>query len=73
MIRTIKDLREAIKDLDDDDFIYATDRQGNALDIWYVDDTTSFGFWTLKLSDTCEFFPHQRIVKGKGENKEKEI
>lgn len=67
MIRTIKDLKEAIKDLDDDDFVYATDCQGNALGIWCVDDTTSFGFWTLKLFNTCEFFPHQRIVKDKVE------
>ena len=67
MRRTIKDLREAIKDLDDNDFVYATDCQGHALDIWCVDDTTSFGFWTLQLSDTCEFFPHQRIVKDKVE------
>lgn len=33
MIRTIKDLKEAIKDLDDDDFVYVTDCQGNAFDI----------------------------------------
>lgn len=56
MIRTIKDLKEAIKDLDDNDFVYATDHLGNAFDIWYVDDTTNFGFWTLKPSDTCDFF-----------------
>lgn len=58
MIRTIKDLREAISHLDDDDFIYATDCNDNPLDILCVDDSTSIGFWELKLADSCEFFPN---------------
>lgn len=54
---TIKELREAISHLDDDDFVYATDCNGTPLDILYVDDGTSIGFWELKLADSCEFFP----------------
>lgn len=53
MIRTIGDLREAIKDLDDDDFIYAVTSypEKKCLDIRYIDDATSIGFWEIRLDD----------------------
>lgn len=56
MIRTVKDLKDALSNLDDDDFIYAVDSNRNALDILYIDDSTSIGFWELKLDNSCEFF-----------------
>lgn len=47
MIRTVKELKDALSNLDDDDFIYAVDSNRNALDILYIDDSTSIGFWEL--------------------------
>lgn len=63
MIRTIKDLKEAIANIDDDDFVYAVDRNGTPFDIFCVDDSTSIGFWELRLDNTCEFFPQHNNCK----------
>lgn len=54
MIKTIRDLREAIKDLDDDDFIYGVTAypEHKALDILCVQDSTSIGFWEIHLDNS---------------------
>lgn len=53
MIRTIKELREAIEDLPDDNIIYAQTRDGSIFDILCVEDATSVGFWEIRLDDVC--------------------
>lgn len=55
MIKTIRELREAIKDLDDDDFIYAVTAypERKNLDILCVEDSTSIGFWEIRLDNNC--------------------
>lgn len=50
---TIKELREAIEDLPDDNIIYAQTRDGNIFDILCVEDATSVGFWEIRLDDVC--------------------
>lgn len=55
MIKTIGEFREAIKDLDDDDFIYAVTAypERKNLDILCVQDSTSIGFWEIRLDNNC--------------------
>lgn len=55
MIKTIGELREAIKDLNDDDFIYAVTAypERKNLNILYIEDSTSIGFWEIRLDDNC--------------------
>ncbi len=58
MIKTIGDLRKAIKDLDDDDFIYAVTAHpdNKCFDIFSIDDSTSIGFWEIRLDDSFTTF-----------------
>lgn len=53
MIKTIGDLREATKHLDDSDLIYAVTAfpEKKRLDILCVEDSTSIGFWEIRLCD----------------------
>ena len=57
MIKTIGDLKKAIKDLDldDDDFIYAVTAypEHKILDISHIQDSTSIGFWEIHLNNNC--------------------
>lgn len=64
MIRTIGDLREAIKDLDDDDFIYAVTSfpEKKSLDIWCVQDSTSIGFWEIRLDDSFTTYNQEKNI-----------
>ncbi len=53
MILTIKNLKEAISDIPEDNIVYVKTMDGYIFDIRCIDDATSVGFWELKLSDTC--------------------
>lgn len=69
MIKTIGDLRKAIAHLDDDDFIYAVTAypEHKSLDIHYVEDSTSIGFWEIHLCDSCTAYaPNKEVEKNSG-------
>lgn len=53
MILTIKDLKEAIDDIPEDNIIYVKTMDGDIFDISRINDATSVGFWELRLSNTC--------------------
>lgn len=67
MIKTIGELREAIKDLDDDDFIYAVTAypERKNLDILCVEDSTSIGFWEIRLGNNCTAYELPTETKNK--------
>ena len=66
MILTIKDLKEAIADIPEDNIVYAKDWNGGIFDICRINDATSVGFWELKLSDTCTAYYKNSDDKPKG-------
>lgn len=53
MIRTIKELKDAIADIPEDNIVYAKTMDGDIFDIRCIHDATSVGFWELKLSNDC--------------------
>lgn len=53
MILTIKDLKEAIDDIPEDNIIYVKTVDGDLFDISRINDATSVGFWEIRLSNTC--------------------
>lgn len=67
MIKTIRELREAIKDLDDNDFIYAVTAypERKNLDILCVEDSTSIGFWEIRLDNNCTAYELPTETKNK--------
>lgn len=64
MVKTIGDLRKAIKHLDDDDIIYAVTAypEHKILDILCVDDSTSVGFWEIHLCDDCTAYTPKKEI-----------
>ncbi len=64
MVKTIGDLRKAIKHLDDDDIIYAVTAypEHKILDILCVDDSTSVEFWEIHLCDDCTAYTPKKEI-----------
>lgn len=62
MIRTIGDLRKAIADLDDDDIIYAVTNKEEILDLRSVEDSTSIGFWEIRLMDCSTAYNKKEFI-----------
>lgn len=65
MIKTIGDLKKAIKHLDDDDIIYAVTAypEHKILDILCVEDSTSIGFWEIHLYNNYTAYTSNNTIK----------
>lgn len=59
MMLTVKELREALSNLEDDDYIYVSSNDGNesmSSVITSIEDSTCVGFYELKIDKNVSIF-----------------